>query len=99
MEVLVEAVKQWGRDHNITNPFAQYTKVVEEVGEIAHELTRDNLGTLAMEDAIGDTLVTVIILADIVGIDPMMALSNAYNNIKDRKGHTVEGGNFVKEEQ
>lgn len=76
---------------------AQYAKVIEEAGEIAHELTRNNLQTPELVDAIGDTLVTVIILADILGIDPVEALGKAYNIIKERKGHT--NGNFVKEEQ
>lgn len=96
-EEIVNLVSEWGRSHQITDPIRQYAKVIEEAGEIAHELTRNNFQSPALVDAIGDTLVTVIILADILGIDPVEALEKAYNIIKDRSGHT--DGNFIKEEQ
>ena len=51
-----------------------------------------------INDAIGDILVTVIIFADIIGVDPRGALEEAYNTIKDRKGHT-EHGSFIKDDQ
>lgn len=95
---LIKCVRDWGREHKIFDPMAQYAKVVEEAGEVAHELTRNRLYSPEMVDAIGDTLVTVIILADILDIDPVEALNEAYITIKDRKGHT-ENGSFIKEEQ
>jgi NTP pyrophosphatase (non-canonical NTP hydrolase) len=69
----------------------------EEVGEIAHELTRGNLKTVEMKDALGDTAVTLIILADILGFDIVRCLEIAYDEIKNRKGQTKDGS-FVKEE-
>lgn len=95
-------VINWGREKGLDDPKAQLNKVIEEVGEIAHEITRNHYDLDALEqpdelvDAIGDTLVTVIILADILGIDPVDALASAYKAIKDRKGKT-ENGTFVKE--
>lgn len=86
----------WGREKGLDDPKAQLNKVMEEVGEIAHEITRNKLDTPELEDAIGDTLVTVIILSDILGIDPMSALDEAYDVIKNRKGKT-ENGTFVRE--
>lgn len=94
---LVKAVIRWGRDKGIDNPRTQLNKVIEEVGEIAHEVTRDRYGK-EFRDAIGDTLVTVILLADIASANPMGCLQLAYNEIKDRKGKTVSG-NFIKEEK
>jgi len=94
---LVKAVIRWGRDRNINDPKSQLNKVIEEVGEIAHEVTRDRYGK-EFRDAIGDTLVTVILLADIASANPMACLQLAYNEIKDRKGATVSG-NFIKEEK
>lgn len=93
---LVKAVIRWGRDKGIDNPKAQLNKVIEEVGEIAHEVTRDRYGK-EFRDAIGDTLVTVIILADIASANPMACLELAYKEIKDRKGKTSDG-NFIKNE-
>lgn len=90
------SVIAWGREKGLNDPKAQLNKVIEEVGEIAHEITRNKLDTPELKDAIGDTLVTVIILSDILGIDPMGALDEAYNVIKDRKGKT-SNGTFVRE--
>ena len=94
---LIANVIQWGREKRLNDAKAQLNKVIEEVGEVAHEVTRERYNTDEMADGIGDTLVTIIILADIVGLDPMECLSMAYNTIKDRKGHT-DNGTFIKEQ-
>lgn len=96
-DVIINAIKEWGRKHDLHDPVMQYAKVNEEIGEIAHELTRGNLNTLAMEDAIGDSAVTLIILSDILGMDFVECMYKAYNVIKDRKG-TTKDGSFVKDE-
>lgn len=93
---LIKNVIRWGRDKGLNDPKAQLNKVMEEVGEIAHEVSRNRYGK-EFRDAIGDTLVTIIILADIAGAIPMGCLELAYREIKDRKGKT-ENGTFVKEE-
>ncbi len=95
---LVESVAKWGRDKGLDDPKAQLNKVLEEVGEIAHEITRNRYDSDELFDAIGDTLVTVIILADILDIDPMGALEEAYTVIMNRSGKT-ENGTFIKDEQ
>lgn len=94
---LIKNVIRWGRDKDLNDPKAQLNKVMEEVGEIAHEVSRNRYGK-EFRDAIGDTLVTVLILADIAGARPMACLGLAYREIKDRKGKT-ENGTFVKEER
>lgn len=94
---LIEAVQKWGREKGIDNPKAQLNKVIEEVGEIAHEITRDKIDNNPdLADALGDTLVTIIILADICGYDFQDCLAAAYMEICNRKGHTYNG-NFIKE--
>lgn len=92
---LIKKVIMWGRSKELNDPKAQLNKVMEEVGEIAHEVTRNNYGK-EFRDAIGDTLVTLIILADITSARPMACLELAYKEIKDRKGKT-EDGTFIKE--
>lgn len=94
---LINEVIKWGRDKNLDDPKAQLNKVIEEVGEIAHEVSRNQYGK-EFSDAIGDTLVTLIILADIASAKPMECLQLAYNEIKNRKGKT-ENGTFIKENQ
>lgn len=93
---LIKLVEQWGRDKNLHDPIMQYAKLNEEVGEIAHELTRGNLRSAEIVDALGDTAVTLIILADILGTDLQYCLGQAWYQIKDRKGKTINHS-FVKE--
>lgn len=45
----------------------------------------------------GDIFVTLIILCEQIGIDPVECLSMAYEKISKRKGKTING-TFVKEE-
>lgn len=92
---LINKIKRWGAVHGITNPQLQLCKVVEETGEIAHEVTRNNLDSPEIIDALGDTTVTIIILADILGYDIRDCLASAYEEIKDRNGITVNG-TFIK---
>lgn len=94
---LINDVLQWGVDKGLNDPKAQLNKVIEEVGEIAHEITRNKNGD-ELKDAIGDSLVTIIILSGICGYDPIECLARAYFEIKDRGGKT-ENGTFVKDVQ
>lgn len=89
-------VIDWGRRHKIKNPQLQMLKVVEEVAEIAREVVRGRLGSDEIKDSIGDSLITIIILADILGLNPINELEKAYQVIRDRKGKTVDG-TFIKE--
>lgn len=92
---LIKAVIAWGKEKGLNDPKAQLNKVIEEVGEIAHEVTRNRYGK-EFRDAIGDTLVTLIILANMCSAVPMGCLEIAYREIKNRKG-TTENGTFIKE--
>lgn len=95
---LVHNVQMWGREKGLNDPKAQLNKVIEEVGEIAHEITRNNYDSDELTDAIGDTLVTIIILADICKLDVKDCLQEAYNVINKRTGQTVDG-TFIKEDK
>lgn len=96
MNELIKAVEQWSIDKELHNgnPDRQALKVWEESGEIASSLSRGNLDEL--KDGIGDTVVTLIILAQQHGWTLEECLQYAYDEIKDRKGKTVNG-TFVKE--
>jgi len=94
---LVELITKWASDRNIDNPILQYAKVNEEIGEIAHELTRNRRNSPELIDALGDSFVTLIILTDILGYDVNGVIAAAYEVIKDRKGKTVDG-TFIKNE-
>lgn len=100
----VSDVIVWGREKGLDDPKAQLNKVIEEVGEAAHEITRNHYDLDALEqpdelvDALGDILVTVIILADIFNLDPFTCLEEARDTILKRHGHT-EDGTFIKDEE
>jgi NTP pyrophosphatase (non-canonical NTP hydrolase) len=96
---LIENVRGWADEKGILikdNAPKQLMKVMEELGETAGAIAK-NKKTDEIMDGIGDTFVTVIILAYQMGLNPTECLEAAWNEIKDRKG-TTRNGVFVKEE-
>lgn len=71
-----------------------YIKQCEYIGtSLDHNLKK--IRNLKLE--MGDIFVTLIILCEDFGIDPVVCLSMAYEKISKRKGKTINGC-FVKEE-
>lgn len=96
---LIENVKLWADNKGILKPenaSKQMMKIIEELGETAGAIAK-NKKIEEIQDGIGDTFVTVIILAYQLGLNPTECLDRAWNEIKDRKGKT-ENGIFIKEE-
>jgi len=93
---LVKNVEQWSIDKGLdrADSSKQFYKVAEEFGEIAAALARGDKD--ALEDGIGDELVTLIILSQQNGTNIEKCLSVAYQEIAGRKGKMVNGV-FVKE--
>lgn len=94
---LTENVITWAYNKGLLtkdNSSKQMVKVMEEVGETAGALLKDNQEEL--KDGIGDSFVTLIILSKQLGFEPSECLEAAWNEIKDRKGKT-ENGIFIKE--
>ena len=96
MDKLIQQVEQWSIDKNLheADSSKQFTKVVEEVGEVAAALARSNEDML--RDGIGDVVVTLIILAQQNDMTLEECLQYAYDEIKDRKGKTING-TFIKQ--
>ena len=96
LEQLVKQVEQWSIDKNLHNgnPDRQALKFYEEAGEVGAALSRNKLDDL--KDGIGDTIVTLIILAQQHGMTIEECLQYAYDEIKGRKGKTING-TFIKE--
>lgn len=91
-------VLRWAEDRKIiprSTAMAQAIKTHEELGELLSALLRGNKDDVI--DAYGDILVTLIIGADLAGIDLVDALNHAYDQIKHRRGTLREDGVFVKE--
>lgn len=96
LEQLQELILDWAKDKEILsneNYTKQIMKVYEELGELSGAILKGN--RIQEEDAFGDVLVTLIILAGQRNIDLKSELENVYNIIKARKGKTVNG-TFIK---
>lgn len=94
---LIQSVELWADQRGLLVPEnrpRQMLKVMEEVGETSAALARGNRREL--KDGIGDVVVTLIILAAQSGFTLTECLNAAYQEIKDRKGKTVDGV-FIKE--
>ena len=96
VDQLVKAVEQWSIDKGLQNgnPDRQALKFYEEAGEVGAALSRGNIE--ALKDGIGDTVVTLIILAQQHDMSLQECLQFAYDEIKGRKGKTING-TFIKE--
>lgn len=95
---LIKNITQWADDKGILSPEnapQQSMKVMEELGETMGAILKRKK-TDEVVDGIGDVFVTVIILSKQLGLDPTMCLESAWNEIKDRKGKTVDG-TFIRE--
>lgn len=92
-----ENIRQWAEARNLikgSDSFRQMTKLVEEIGEIAHGIAKQRTGEIA--DGIGDAVVVLTILAAQQGIHIEDCIELAWQEIKDRKGRMVDGV-FIKE--
>jgi NTP pyrophosphatase (non-canonical NTP hydrolase) len=98
IEQLTVNIRAWARARGIdkADPSRQFLKVAEEFGEIAAALARGKDEEL--KDAIGDTFVTLVILAAQCGTSIEECAYLAYEEIKGRKGNMVDGV-FIKEEE
>lgn len=97
---LITKVNEWAISHGLDkgNPKIEWMKVTEEVGEIRdvflkpHDFVNPEW---SLKDAIGDSIVTLVVLCLQLGYDVEECLTIAYNDIKDRQGVMIDD-NFVK---
>ena len=102
---LEEKVTQWADERNllcVDNALRQTLKFSSEAGELCDAMCKQRGGVRGSEnidedvkDALGDTLVTMIILCKQLDIDLLTCLHGAYNVIAERNGRTIDGV-FVK---
>jgi len=98
---LINKINEWADSRGLkqADPKIQWMRITEEVGEIRDVLLKPTKFTepqAALKDAIGDTLVTIIVLAHQLDLDVTECLGIAYEEIKNRKGKMING-TFVKE--
>lgn len=95
-EKLEEQVLAWAGERNLLNKDnikSQALKMVSEVGELCDGIVKGNEDEVI--DGIGDVIITLIILAKQMELNPVLCLNVAYQEIKNRKGKTIDGA-FVK---
>lgn len=97
MNLLTDLIEVWAKDKELdkAQPEKQMLKLVEEVGELAQGLAKDNLDQVV--DSIGDVYVVLTILSMQLGLDIRECIGEAYEEIKGRQGRMVNGV-FVKQE-
>lgn len=96
-EQLETNVIEWAQDRGIlasSDPKTQCLKTVSEVGELADNIAKGRHEQA--QDDIGDIVVTLILLSELIGTNVPHCLNLAYQEISKRKGKMVNGV-FVKE--
>ena len=91
-------VLQWGIDRGIVQhgkPLGQAIKTLEEVTELLDAINRGDMPEI--KDAVGDVVVTLLMVCATLDIDLTECLAGAYDQIKDRRGYLTAAGVFVKE--
>ncbi len=91
-------VIQWGEARKIVQnatALSQAIKTLEETTELLDAINRKNLPDA--KDAVGDIVVTLIMVCAVLDIDLVECLHGAYSEIKDRKGYLTPEGTFIKE--
>lgn len=93
---LEQLVIKWADERGIFekgNPDAQCDKTLEEVMELSTAIFHNDKAEI--KDALGDILVTIIIQAEMQGLELEDCLLAAYNVISKRQGVMIDG-KFVK---
>ena len=90
-------IRDWAKERGIYdkgNSHTQYVKLMEEAGELAEALLKND--KYEIKDAIGDMVVVLTNLAVLEGMQIESCIESAYNEIANRKGK-MQNGTFVKE--
>ena len=92
-----ELIREWADERGLYDkgdPKTQYIKLMEETGEIGRAILKNNTNDIV--DGIGDAVVVLTNLAELVGVPIEECIQAAYNEIKNRTGK-MENGTFKKD--
>ena len=98
IDKLILDIVKWGKDRKITingQPMTQGIKTLEECHELLEAINKKNKADTI--DAIGDIVVTLVMQCELQNVTLEDCIQQAYDEIKDRKGHLNEVGDFIKE--
>ena len=97
-EEIFDCIRKWANERGLYDkgdPKTQYIKLMEETGEIGRALLKNN--TEEIIDGIGDAVVVLTNLAELVGVPIEECIQQAYNVISKRTGKMING-TFVKDQ-
>jgi NTP pyrophosphatase (non-canonical NTP hydrolase) len=92
-----DLIRFWAKDRGLYDggdPKTQALKLVEEVGETCRAILKED--AKEMIDGIGDCVVVLTNLAELIGTPIEECIDKAYNEIKNRKGK-MANGTYVKD--
>jgi len=95
---LFDCIRDWARERDLYekgDPKTQYIKLMEETGEIGRAILKNDTDEII--DGIGDAVVVLTNLAELVGVPIEECMQTAYDVISKRKGKMING-TFVKEQ-
>ena len=95
---MFQQIRNWAEERGLYekgNTKTQYMKLMEEAGELAEGLLKNDQDEII--DAIGDMVVVLTNLAHQRGVHIETCISSAYSEIQNRKGKMING-TFVKDE-
>ena len=87
-----DLIREWANERGLYDkgdPKTQTLKLIEEAGEICRAILKKD--TPEIIDGIGDCVVVLTNLAELVGEPIENCIEKAYNEIKNRKGKMVNG--------
>ena len=93
-----DLIREWADERGLYDagdPKTQALKLAEEVGEICRAVLKED--TPGVIDGIGDAVVVLTNLAELIDVDIEDCIEVAYNVISQRKGKMING-TFVKDE-
>ena len=92
---LISQIANWHHERNLidgADDFSQFTKLIEEAGELASNVSRGR----DIRDDIGDMIVVLINIAERNQLTIEECMQIAWDDIKDRRGMMLNG-TFIKE--
>ena len=95
---MFDRIRAWAKERDLYakgDPKTQYIKLMEETGEIGRAILKNDTDEII--DGIGDAVVVLTNLAELVGVPIEECIQAAYDVISKRKGKMING-TFVKEQ-
>ena len=95
---IFDCIRAWADERGLYDkgdPKTQYIKLMEETGEIGRAILKEDVNEIV--DGIGDAVVVLTNLAELIGVPIEECIQSAYDVIAKRTGKMVNG-TFVKDQ-